>query len=334
MADILSQSQIDELLNSFSEVGTKAFEEIEADEKGKKAKSYDFKTPKKFTKEKLKVIDGIFDNYSRLLSSYLTGLMRLYCKVNLLSIEEQKYYEFNNALPDYVLISLVDMGVNDEEITDTSILYQLSNPIAYSMMDRLMGGNGIFSETKRDFTEIEIDLMRGIMSKMISLLRDSWANYIDINPIMSELETNSRIMQSISPDDVIILVLLEVEIKDVKNTISICIPALNLEEIMSKFSDRYSARSNKRYDANKEAERRDEIMNGIRNTALKIDAVLAETQVDLYDILTLQVNDVIPLNTPIDSNVTVKIGNNVWFDGKLGIKNNKKAVRIDNIYKN
>lgn len=59
MADILSQSQIDELLNSFSEVGTKAFEEIEADEKGKKAKSYDFKTPKKFTKEKLKVIDGI-----------------------------------------------------------------------------------------------------------------------------------------------------------------------------------------------------------------------------------------------------------------------------------
>ena len=67
MADILSQSQIDELLNSFSEVGTKAFEEIEADEKGKKAKSYDFKTPKKFTKEKLKVIDGIFDNYSRLL---------------------------------------------------------------------------------------------------------------------------------------------------------------------------------------------------------------------------------------------------------------------------
>lgn len=62
------------------------------------------------------------------MSSYLTGLMRLCCQdKNLLSIEEQKYYEFNNALPDYVLISLVDMGVNDEEITDaTGYLYQLS----------------------------------------------------------------------------------------------------------------------------------------------------------------------------------------------------------------
>lgn len=334
MADVLSQSQIDELLNSFSEVGTKAFEEIETDDKTKKAKSYDFKTPKKFTKEKLKVLDGIYDSYARLLSSYLTGLMRLYCKVNVLSIEEQRYYEFNNALPDYVLMSIVNMGINDEDIMDTSILFQLSNPIAYSMMDRLMGGNGIIFDANRDFTEIEIDLMRGIMSKMISMLREAWANYIDINPVMTDLETNSRVMQSIGPDDVIILIVLEVEIKDVKNTISICIPALNLEEIMAKFTDRYATRTNKKYDAIKEAERREEIIQGLRNTTLKVDAILAETQVDLYDILNLQVNDVIPLNVSIDKNVVVKIGDNVWFDGKLGIKNNKKAVRIDNIYKN
>lgn len=334
MADVLSQSQIDDLLNSFSEVGSKAFDEIETEDATKKAKSYDFKTPKKFTKEKLKVIDGIFDNYSRVLSSYLTGLMRLYCKVNLLSIEEQRYYEFSNALSEYVLMGMVDMGVNDEDITDTTLMYQLSNPIAFSMMDRLMGGNGMTENISRDFTEIEIDLMRGILGKMVSLLKDSWSNYIEINPKLSSLETNARVMQTIGPDDVVIIVVLEVEIKEVKNTITICIPALNLEEIMSKFTDRYTSRASKRYDANKEAERREEIMNGIKNTRLKIDAVLAETQIDLYDILNLQVNDVIPLNIGIDKNVTIKIGNNVWFDGKLGIKNNRKAVRIDNIYKN
>ena len=57
------------------------------------------------------------------------------------------------------------------------------------------------------------------------------------------------------------------------------------------------------------------------------------TKLDLFDVLTMQVGDIIPLNMPIDSNVTVKIGDNVWFDGKLGIKNKKKAVKIDNIYK-
>lgn len=332
MADVLSQKQIDELLNSFSANGSKAFEEIE-ENADKKAKVYDFKMPKKFTKEKLKVIDNIYENYSRLLSSYLTGLMRLYCKVNVLQIEEQKYYEYNNALPDYVIMGVVNLDIDDEDVMETSLIFQLSNPISFSMMDRLMGGYGTYTDVSRDFTEIEIGLMDSIVRKMIELQKDAWSNYIEINPKLASLETNSRVLQSIGPDDIVILVMLEVEIKNVKNTISICIPAMNLETIMAKFADRYAIK-NKRLDAQKEIERREEILRGIKNTSLQIDAVLAETQVDLYDILTLQVNDIIPLNVSVDKNVTVKIGDNVWFDGKLGIMNNRKAIKIDNIYKN
>ena len=79
-------------------------------------KDYDFRAPKKFTKERIKILDSIFDNYARLLSSYLTGLLRLYCKVSLASIEEQRYFEFNNALPDYVMMGTVDLGIHDDDI--------------------------------------------------------------------------------------------------------------------------------------------------------------------------------------------------------------------------
>ncbi|MGN0691917.1 MAG: FliM/FliN family flagellar motor switch protein, partial [Oscillospiraceae bacterium] len=124
----------------------------------------------------------------------------------------------------------------------------------------------------------------------------------------------------------------EIEIKDVKNTMSICIPAMNLESVMSKFSDKW-ARNTKRLDPNRENERRQSILDNIKDSGLQIDAVLCETDVDLYDILTLQVDDVIPLNMPIDENVTVKVGGRHWFDGKLGVYNNRKAIKIDNIYK-
>jgi flagellar motor switch protein FliM len=331
MADVLSQKQIDELLNSFSANGSKVFEEI-GENTDKKAKVYDFKMPKKFTKEKLKIIDSIYENYSRLLSSYLTGLMRVYCKVDVLQIEEQKYYEYNNALPDYVLMAIVNLDIDDEDIMDTSMIFQMSNPISFTMMDRLMGGYGTYSDVSRDFTEIEIGLMKGIISKMVELQGEAWSSHLEINPKMSRLETNARVFQSIGPDDIIILIMLEVEIKNIKNTISVCIPALNLEAMMAKFADRYAMR--KRFDPAKEEERREEILRGIKETPLKIDAILAETQVDLYDILTLQVNDIIPLNVSIDKNVNVKIGDNIWFDGKLGTYNNKKAIKIDNIYKN
>ncbi|MBQ4226142.1 MAG: flagellar motor switch protein FliM [Oscillospiraceae bacterium] len=330
MADVLSQKQIDELLNSFNQQGDKAFEEIE--ENTEKIKVYDFKMPKKFTKEQLKVIESIFENYSRVLSSYITSLMRLYCKVEVIQIEEQRYYEFNNALPDYVMMAMINMGIKDEDILETIGIMQVSNPIAFTMMDRLMGGDGAYTEVNRDFTEIEVGLMTNVMTRMAKLLKEPWGQYIDLEPALTNVETNSRVMQSISPDEVIILVMLEIEIKDVKNTMSICIPAINLESIMSKFGDRW-ARETKRMDPKKEEERRRGILDTIKDTRLKIDAVLCETKVDFYDILTLQVDDVIPLNMPIDKNIAVKIGNSMWFDGKLGVKDNKKAIKIDNVYK-
>ena len=332
MADVLSQSQIDALLNSFSSEGVKALDEIEEQASERKIKTYDFKMPKKFTKEQLKIIDSIFENYSRVLSSYLTGLLRVYCKIEVLQIEEQLYYEFNNALPDYVMMAMVNFGITDDDVLDTSCILQLSNPISMTMMDRLMGGLGTYSDATRDFTEIETGLMRSVLKKMSSLLKEPWGTYIDIHPSLTNIETNSRVMQSISPDEVVIIIMLEMEIKDVKNTISFCIPALNLESIMAKFGDRWS-RTTKKLDPKREKERRLSLMDAIKDSDLKITAVLCDTELDLYDVLTMQPGDVIPLNMPIDQNVTVKIGDNLWFDGKLGIKNNKKAVKVDNIYK-
>ncbi|MDR1674722.1 MAG: flagellar motor switch protein FliM [Oscillospiraceae bacterium] len=332
MGDVLSQSQIDALLNSFSSGGSNALNEEVSAEAEKKVKSYDFKTPKKFTKEQTKIISDIYQIYSRLLSSYLTGTTRLYCKVQVLSIEEQRYFEFNNALPDHVMLGIVDLGVEDEDIIDTTCIMQVSNAITFTLIDRLLGGYGPYAEFERDFTEIEIGLLQRILVRMADILKESWSGYMDISPQIVNIETNSRASQSVPPDEVIVLVTLGIEMANVKNVITICLPAVTMENAMAKFSDQYSL-GIKRQDAARVKKRRDEIFRNIQNSPLKIDVVLSETQIDLFDILTLQPDDVIPLNVPITHNATVKINNNLWFDGKLGVSNNKKAIKIDNIYK-
>ncbi len=285
------------------------------------------------TKEQIKVLNGIFENYSRLLSSYLTGLLRLYCKVSLVQIEEQRYHEFNNALSDYVMMGMVDMGVEHDEIDETTIIYGISNPITFAMIDRLLGGKGECIDENRDFTEIEINLMWNVVAHMIELLKDPWTNYIEINPTLTSVETNSRVVQAIGPDEVAVIVVLEVEINEVTNIISVCMPAINLENIMARFSGR-SGKNAKRYDENKDTQRRNTILGGVKETPLEIKAILSETQIDMYDILNLQVNDVIPLNMNIDSNVILKVGGTAWFDGKLGVKNKRKAVKIDKKLRN
>lgn len=133
MADTLTQEQIDAMLSSVLSGGDTA--SLDTHEEKEEIKEYDFRTPKKFTKEQIKILERIFENYSRHLSSYITGLLRLYCKVSLASIEEQKYFEFSNALPDYTIMGIVDLGIEDDDIEESNVDFTAVK-LAYLYNDR------------------------------------------------------------------------------------------------------------------------------------------------------------------------------------------------------
>ena len=86
MPEQLSQGQIDALLKRLNsgEVDT----ELQETSGSKRIKEYDFKSPKKFTKEQLRALDSLHENFARLLSSYFSGLLRAFCEVSVIQIEE------------------------------------------------------------------------------------------------------------------------------------------------------------------------------------------------------------------------------------------------------
>ena len=89
MAEVLSQSQIDALLNSMQNGG--GAEEEKKEEKPEiKYKKYDFYSPKKYTKDRLKMLRTIYDNYARIASSQINGLFKVASEVEVIGVEEQK----------------------------------------------------------------------------------------------------------------------------------------------------------------------------------------------------------------------------------------------------
>lgn len=330
MAETLTQEQIDAMLNSVLSGGNV---ELDAHEDKDEIKEYDFRMPKKFTKEQIKILERIFESYARHLSSYITGLLRLYCKVSLASIEEQRYFEFSNALPDYTIMGIVNLGITDDDIEESTAILQLSNSLTFTMIDRMLGGRGEYSDTDRDFTEIEINVMTDIVTRFSDLLKDAWDGYVDTAPALMNIETNTRVISAADADETMIIVAMEVTINDSKSVVSFCMSALTLDQIMKKFSAKFSS-GRKTSSTAKESERKENIMSTLGQSELKVTAVLDETQLELKDVLHLQVNDIIPLQKSIKANVLLKIGDTYWFDGKLGTINNKKAFKIDNILKN
>ena len=107
MSEVLSQSQIDALLNAVHS-GEKNLEPSQ-EQTEKKYRKYDFTTPRKFTKDHIKMLNGIFDNYSRVIRSRINARLRTNCEITVESIEEQRYYEFSNALTEGDVLGLVEV---------------------------------------------------------------------------------------------------------------------------------------------------------------------------------------------------------------------------------
>ena len=118
MAEVLSQSQIDALLNA-ARSGEMELSHPEQDAE-KKYRKYDFYSPRKFTKDRLKMISGVFENYTRIINSRINGLLHATCEITVESVEEQRYYEFSNALSDGDVLTLADVDVDGQRQTEES----------------------------------------------------------------------------------------------------------------------------------------------------------------------------------------------------------------------
>ena len=330
MAEVLSQKQIDELLGSLKS-GDVDFKEIEEQTTSKKIKEYDFMSPKKFTREQFKLLDSVFDNFARMFSLHLTSMLRTSCQMEVLQIEEEEFREFNNALSDNVLVGVISIRNDECKIEDKPILLEMSRPISFSIMDRLLGGNGEGYIIERNYTEIEIALLEFLFKQVVTLMKNAWSNYYEIEHTLNMIETNSRMIQMIQPDESVAIVVVEIALKNLKGNVNICLPAASLEEIFKAFNSKYT-KSPKKGNAETDRQRKDYILQNLKTSPLTISAILGKAEITLQDILTMQSGDIIPLNTQASENsIIVKVEDTPWFTGGLGVKKKNYAVRINDI---
>lgn len=328
MADILSQSQIDALLNNLTS-GDSKIESAEKDDNETKIRTYDFNSPKKVTRDNLKLLNGIYESYARIVSSYLTAVLRLVCEVEVDQIDESIFYEYNNALSDSVLMCVVDFLMPDTRKSFGQILVNIPKPLAFLIIDKLMGGDGDDYKYDRDFTDIELSILDNMLRFVMNQMKDAWQNTIPINVEYNKIETNARFIQNIGYNDTVLLIMLETIIKNLSDKITICIPTLVIDEIFKKSENGFRARR-KGTDVDEQKDK-EMIMNYLRASYLNVTGVLGGTELSLHDVLNIQVGDVIVLDDKAYDEVIMKVEDKTWFKGKWGSKRKRNAIKINEI---
>lgn len=325
MADVLSQAQIDALLNAVRS-GDKDLEES-SEKQEKKYQKYDFSSPRKFTKDRIKMLNGIFDNYSRVISSRLNARLRSTCEITVESIEEQRYYEFSNALTEGDVLGMIDVELK-EQMQETPAMLFVSTSTALSMMDRMLGGEGAVDEELEDdysYTDLELKLYEDLAEDVVKIMDRSWENYVPIHFAYSRTEVNPTLNQVIGLDETVIIVDLKLQFPNLAGRMSICLPGEVLTNVFAEISRESPLRRTAAEDKS------EEIFDKLRDSRLEIIAELASTQLSLSDIYHLNVGDVIDLGQPKESPIYLEIGGYHWFTGKMGTHKKNMAVKIDEV---
>ena len=321
MGEVLSQNEIDNLLKALS-TGEIDVDEMKNTEE-KTVKNYDFARPAKFSKEHLRTLEIIFEHYGRLLSTNLPAYLRMPVQVEVMNSEAVIYSEFSNALSNPVLL-----GVTSFEPCSGNIVIEVASNLGFTIVDRLLGGPGHPLDKGRDFSEIELTILERILNICVNLLREPWQNVLSVVPRLERIETNSQFAQIISPSEMIAIITINIAIGEVEGLMNICLPYAVLEPVMDKLNTKYwfSTMQNKDVNAYEEA-----IASLISKAQIPVKAVLGNSTISVNDFLNLSVGDIIKLDSRVDSEMNVFVGNIHKFMALPGSANDKYAIRLTNV---
>lgn len=326
MAEVLSQSQIDALLNAARSGELDVDKPAEKSEE-KKYRKYDFYSPRKFTKDRLKMLNSIFEGYARVINSRINALLHATCEIEVDSVEEQRYYEFSNALTESDVVALAKIDLEKLQGEDP-ILVHMDTPVVLSMLDRMMGGEGEPDPTLSsdyNMTDLELNMYEDLISDLIPILGNSWENYITVHFDYVRTEVNPTLVQLIGYEETVVIVGLNIKFPNCTGRMSLCLPGEMLTNIFTEISKSTSRRSTGE-------DKSEEIFGSLRESELEIVAELARTRILLSDLYHLNVGDVVDIKRPKDTPVFLNIGGRRWFDGKMGISNKQVAVKIGETY--
>jgi len=321
MGEVLSQSEIDSLLQALSSGELDADEISNAEERV--AKNYDFRRPAKFSKEHLRTLEIIFEHYGRLLSTNLPVYLRKNIQVSVVNSEACTFSEFSTALANPVLLAVVNFSP-----LNGNIMLEVAANLGFTIIDRMLGGPGNPLDKNRDFSEIERSIIDRIISVCVDLLREPWKNVLEIDPILERIETNPQFAQIIAPSEMIAIITINVKIGDVEGLMNVCLPYFTLETVMDKLNTKYWFASMKE---NNEDNYQDYIETVVRRVDMPIRAVLGKSTITVNDFVFLQQGDIIKLNSKIDQELDVFVGNIKKFKALPGSSKDSYAVRVTNV---
>lgn len=267
---------------------------------------YDFRRPDKLSKDQLRSLQMVHETFSRHAATGLSAYLRSPVQIDLVSIEQVPYEDYLRGIENsvFTVMSL-------PPLTGQAVL-ELEFGLVFSMVDRLLGGPGR-SIPRNMLTDIERPLVKQMIERLFTAIKTAWEGVVIINPNVDQMETTSQFVQIAPPNDIVVTILFETRVGDVRGAMSMCVPYLVLKPVTAKLSaQKWFAAANKKQSS---ASRR-LLSHQVMNTNVDCTVMLGQTRLNFRDFMGLKAGDVIPLNRDSNDDLELWVSKTPKFLGK------------------
>lgn len=326
MADILSQEEIDQLLEIVDEDegSTEDFLEKDNVAEQQQVTLYDFKRPNRVSKEQLRALRSVHDKMVRTLSSQISSVMRSIVEIQLHSVDQMTYGEFLMSLPSPTSFNVFSM----KPLEGSGVL-EINPSIAFPMVDRLLGGKGESYDVSREFTDIELTLLDSILRVIMQNSKEAWSTVTDLYPVIEARESSPNVIQIVAQNEIVVMVVMEIIVGHTSGMMNICYPVIALEPILPKLASRDIMLS----ETSSKKSRNKELRTLLGGAKVNVDAIIGDADMSLRELLDVETGDVIILNRPADDTVILCVDGRDKYEAELGLNRYRKTVKINKILK-
>ncbi|QCJ42366.1 flagellar motor switch protein FliM [Bacillus sp. S3] len=316
MADVLSQQEIDALLSALNSGEIQA---SDVKEEKRKVKVYDFKHAMRYSKEQLRSITRIHENFTRLLASDLSTQLRTFVQIEIDLVEQVNYHEFIASIPSRTILNVFEV-----KPMDGKMVMEINPQVAYAVLERMLGGQGDPAEREGALTEIESVLIQKVFAKSFDMYHEVWKGVETIQVKWEGIESNPQFLQIASPNETVIVIAFRTIIGETTGRMTLCLPHLIVEPMLPNLTTHQwlstMSKSN--------VPQQDKIKQNLDIVPISIIAELGRAKLPVSDLLNLQIGDVIGIDV---GKLQVKIDQLTRFIGNPGLLNGHYAVQIDQV---
>ncbi len=321
---MLSQEEIDALVNQLSSP--------DADQsslEGRKVKSFDFRFNKrleKFQSNQLQTLRTLHDNFTRLLNNSLSVYLRTRVEATIVSIEQISYGDFIASIGIPSILSIFSM----DPLAGSGIV-QVDLNLAFSILDRLLGGPGWYPTKLRDLSDIERTLMQRFMARMLNSYREAWNYLLTLSLKIEALDSNPQFIPRIIPlDQIVAFVSCELKIGDIAGVMNFALPYSVLQSIGTQLADYQWSPS---VVAGRGMTEEDilQLARNVERAGVSMEVELGRTIVSLRDLVTLQVGDVVLFDKPVNEPLLMRVNDREKYRVYPGVNKDRVAVQIASV---